>query len=127
MWDHFATKYAISTPVFNKIQFAHVVDLLIRELSPVIVNRALRAAGISQKVLKEGPGFLLYGLQAIIVEYVARAIGDQQLGARIAQQFDCSANGAYGVRRHDKLALWRDEERAPSMSHEGSLDDYISD
>ena len=32
-----------------------------------------------------------------------------------------------GVRRHDKLALWRHEELVPSLIHEGTLDDHSND
>lgn len=34
---------------------------------------------------------------------------------------------AFGVRRHDKLALWRHEELVPSMKQEGLLDDHSID
>lgn len=79
----------------NIVEFAQVLDLLDRIASPAIVNRALRSANLSRKVVRETQGFLPYRLEASVVEHVARALGDNQLGARLAQQFDYAAYDAY--------------------------------
>lgn len=79
----------------NIVEFAHVLDLLDRAASPDVVDRALRSEGLNRKVVKEGPGFLPQRLEAGIVEYVARAIGDPHLGARMAPAFDYAIYGAY--------------------------------
>lgn len=85
----------MAVPMVNSVEFVHVLDLLDRVASPSIVDRALRSAGIGRKVITDLPGFLPYRLEASIVEYVARALGDRDLGAKLAQEFDYTAYHAY--------------------------------
>lgn len=85
----------MARPMVNLVEFAHAIDLLDRIVTPAIVNRALRAAGLNRKVLGQGRGFLPYALEAQVLEQVARAIGDPDLGARLALKFDYSVYDAY--------------------------------
>ncbi|MEM1314730.1 MAG: AraC family transcriptional regulator ligand-binding domain-containing protein [Pseudomonadota bacterium] len=92
---HFATDCAMRAPMVNIAEFAEVVGLLDRLASPRIVDRALRAAGLTRKVLHQGAGFLPYRLEAQVVEHAARALGDARLGARLAEAFDYQSYDAY--------------------------------
>lgn len=85
----------MAAPMVNIIEFAHALDLLDRVASPAIVDRALRNEGLNRNVLHQGAGFLPYRLEANVLEYVARAIGDQKIGDRLARQFDYSTYDAY--------------------------------
>lgn len=78
----------MAIPMVNLVEFAHALDLLGRIATPAVVDRALRAAGLNRGVLDQGAGFIPYALEAIVVESVARAMGDRDLGARLARQFD---------------------------------------
>ncbi len=75
----------------NLVEFAHTVELLNRIASPAIVNRALHAAGVNRKLLKAGPGFVPYVVEAVFLESTARAMGDGHIGARLGQEFDYTA------------------------------------
>ena len=79
----------------NFVEFAHALDLLDRFATPAVVDRALRAAGLNRKVLEQGEGYLPYALEAVVVEHVARSLGDPDLGARLAQDFDYAVYDAY--------------------------------
>jgi AraC-like DNA-binding protein len=107
----------------NLIEFAHVLDLLDCIASPAIVNRALRAEGLSRKILAEGGGFLPYYLEARVVEHVARTLGDATLGTHLAQQFDYSTYDAYaryvlGAKDLEEAILRG--HRAFALTHPGS-------
>ncbi|MEE4189729.1 MAG: AraC family transcriptional regulator ligand-binding domain-containing protein [Roseobacter sp.] len=98
----------------NAIEFSHVVDLLDRIASPRLVDRALRASGLSRKAVKQTSGYVPYRLEASVIEYVARATGDTQLGAKLGQQFNYAAYDAYAryvLNAHDlKTAITRGRE-----------------
>jgi AraC-like DNA-binding protein len=79
----------------NLVEFAHALDLLDRVATPAVVDRALRAAGLNRSVVEQGSGFVPYALEAIVVEQVARTLGDADLGARLAQEFDYAVYDAY--------------------------------
>lgn len=107
----------------NLIEVAHVIDLLDSIASPAIVNRALRAEGLSRNVLAQDGGFLPYDLEARVIEHVARALGDATLGTHLAQRFDYSSYDAYaryvlGAKDLEE-ALYRGR-RAFALTHPGS-------
>ncbi|MGX9352203.1 AraC family transcriptional regulator ligand-binding domain-containing protein [Shimia sp. W99] len=78
-------------------EFSHVVDLLDRFAAPEIVDGALLSAGLDRSVLKEKAGFAPYAAEGVVVEAVARSIGDRHLGARVGHAFDYSTYGAYAT------------------------------
>jgi hypothetical protein len=79
----------------NVIELSQVVELLDEIASPSIVDRALRSAGLSRRTLLEHVGFLPYRLEMILIENVARALGDQNLGATLAIKFSYGAYNSY--------------------------------
>ncbi|WP_260015007.1 helix-turn-helix domain-containing protein [Sedimentimonas flavescens] len=107
----------------NIIELKHLVSALDRMTSPSVVDRALRSAGVSRKVLREVSGFLPYAIEAIVLEKVARAVGDRHLGARLGNAFDYSAYGPYAdyVLGAPTLvsALFRSQQALPLL-HPGS-------
>ena len=79
----------------NLVELAHAVQLLDRIAPKRIVDDALGSAGLDRSMLASGNGFISYASEAVVLECVARAIGDRNLGARIGESFDYSAYGAY--------------------------------
>ena len=79
----------------NLAELAHVVQLLDRLAPKRIVDDALYSAGLDRSMLAAGKGFVSYASEAVVIEFVARAIGDRNLGARIGESFDYAAYGAY--------------------------------
>ncbi|MFC3612711.1 helix-turn-helix domain-containing protein [Lutimaribacter marinistellae] len=113
----------MAVPMVNLIEFRHVLDLLDGIASPAIVNRALRAEGLSRNVLAQDVGFLPYDLEARVIERVARTLGDATLGTHLAQRFDYSSYDAYaryvlGAKDLEE-ALYRGR-RAFALTHPGS-------
>ena len=107
----------------NLIELAHVVQLLDRFAPKRIVNDALRSAGLDRSVLASGNGFVSYASEAVVIEFVARAIGDNNLGARIGQSFDYSAYGAYAgyvLGAPDLGTAFERGRRALVLTHPGS-------
>ncbi|NDW46012.1 AraC family transcriptional regulator [Ruegeria sp. PrR005] len=107
----------------NIIELAHVVDILDSFVPKHVVESALRTAGLDRKMLSEGTGFVSYAAEAVILESVARAIGDRHLGARVGQAFDYLAYGAYAnyVLGAPDLGSALDRgRRALSLTHPGS-------
>lgn len=107
----------------NLIELAHVVDLLDRYASRGVVDRALNAAEIDRAMLGQARCFVPYSAEAMVVETVARAIGDRHLGARLGRDFDYSAYGAYAdfVLGAPDLATALDRGRRALMcTHPGS-------
>ena len=100
--------------MITTIEFSHVIDLLDRIASPPLVDRALRASGISRKAVKQSSGYVPYRLEASVIEYIARATGDAQLGAKLGKQFSYAAYNAYArfvLSAHDlKSAITRARE-----------------
>lgn len=82
-------------PLVNLEELKQVVQVLDGIASSAIVDRALREASISRKMLDGGPGFVPYVLEAVFVEAVARSIGDPHLGLKIGEFFDYSAYRSY--------------------------------
>lgn len=93
--DHFATTSLIMVTMVNISEFAEVVSLLDSAASPRVVNRALRHAGANRNLATDQGYFVPYSLEAIIVEYVARALGDRHIGARLGHEFNYGCFGAY--------------------------------
>lgn len=78
-------------PLVNLVELKQAVMLLDQVASPSVVNRALKKAGISRKTLEAEPGFLPYVIEAVVVESVARSLGDPHLGIKLGKLFDYSA------------------------------------
>ena len=79
----------------NLIELAHVVEIMDRLATKRVVDEALSSTDLDRSVLASGEGFVSYGSEAIVIEFVARAIRDKHLGARIGEAFNYSAYGAY--------------------------------
>jgi AraC-like DNA-binding protein len=82
-------------PMVSLFELSHAVALLDAAASPLVVDRGLRAAGLSRKMLRGKRGFLPYTVEAVLVEHVARALGDPLLGARLGGSYDYGAYDAY--------------------------------
>lgn len=76
-------------------ELAHVVELLEDFAGASTVTDALQVSGLDRSVLSLKTGFAPYAAEGILVETVARAIGDRLLGARIGRRFDYARYGAY--------------------------------
>jgi AraC-like DNA-binding protein len=104
-------------------EVAHAVEILDHITSPKMVDRALRAAGLNRKALQSESGFLPYYIEAVIFEFMARALGDPHLTLRGAQAFDYSVFGAYSKYvlggRDLKTAIIRGRRALP-LTHPGS-------
>lgn len=107
----------------NIVELAHVVDILGGFAPRRAVDNALRSAGLDRKMLSYGTGFVSYAAEAIILESVARAIGDRHLGARVGRAFDYLAYGAYAnyvLGAPDLRSALERGRRALSLTHPGS-------
>ncbi len=107
----------------NLVELVHVVDLLDRFAARSIVDRALRSAGLDRAMLGGFTGFIPYAAEAVLIDSVARTIGDRHLGARIGQAYEYSAYGAYAhfVLGAPDLASALDRgRRALLFTHPGS-------
>lgn len=107
----------------NLIEFEHVVSVLDGIAGRPLVNRALRQAGISRKVLTAEPGFVPYAIEAGFLEAVARALGARHLGAQLGLSFSYSAYQSYARyllgAPHLEVAILRGR-RAQPLLHPGS-------
>jgi AraC-like DNA-binding protein len=107
----------------NLLELEHVVQLLEQFSSRRIVDKALRSASLDRTMLTDATGFLPYASEAVLLEAVARAIGDRHLGARVGRVFNYSAYGAYShfVLGAPDLASALDRgRRALLFTHPGS-------
>lgn len=107
----------------NLLELIHGVQLLDKFSTPRIVDKALHAAGLDRAMLKGVSGFIPYAAEAVLIESVARAIGERHLGARIGKEFHYSAYGAYAhyVLSAPDLASALDRgRRALLVTHPGS-------
>ncbi|SDJ63539.1 helix-turn-helix domain-containing protein [Aliiruegeria lutimaris] len=107
----------------NLVELAHVVDLLDRFAGRLIVDRALKSAGLDRTMLDGMPGFIPYASEAVAIDSVARAIGDRHLGARIGQAYEYSAYGAYAhfvLGAPDLATAFDRGRRALLFTHPGS-------
>ena len=60
-----------------------------------VVNRALKEAEITRDLLRVGAGFIPYLTEAIILESMARSLGERELGALIGQRFNYDGYQAF--------------------------------
>ncbi|MFD0978245.1 helix-turn-helix domain-containing protein [Tropicimonas aquimaris] len=107
----------------NLIELAHVVDLLDRFAGRLIVDRSLQLAGLDRTMLGGVAGFIPYASEAVLIDSVARAIGDRHLGARIGRAFDYSTYGAYShfvLGAPDLASAFERGRRALLFTHPGS-------
>lgn len=81
----------------NLIELTHVVDLLDRFANRRIVDKALTVAGLDRAMLNGSKGFIPYATEAVLVEAVAREIGERHLGAKVGRYFDYMTYGAYSI------------------------------
>ena len=110
-------------PMVNLVEFEHVVEVLDKVAGPQIVDRSLRAAGMRRKVLRAGPGYVPYAIEAAFVEAVARALGERYLGVRLGLAFDYAAYRSYAryiVGASNLAAAIARGRRAQSLLHPGS-------
>jgi len=111
--------------MINTVEFFHVIDLLDAIAPPSLVDRALTASGLSRKAVKQINGYVPYRLEASVVEYVARALGDTQLGAQLGDQFNYAAYDAYAryvLSSPDlKTALTRGRKAYPLIGPGGEI------
>lgn len=109
--------------MLNLVELAQAVELLDRHGSRRVTDKALRSAGLDRAMLSGKKGFIPYACEAVVIEAVARAIGDRHLGARIGRAFNYSAYGAYAhfVLGAPNLASALDRgRRALMFTHPGS-------
>jgi len=85
----------MTIPMVNVVEFSQMVSILDRAASPAVVDRALAAADLDRRTIEQRSGYLPYRLEAVVLEHVARAMGDNHLGARLSGQFDYAAYAAY--------------------------------
>lgn len=121
--EHFATEWVVAPEMVSIAEFRHALDLLDRVASPAIVDRALRASGLSRKALSGAVGYMPYRSEACVIEHVARSLGDRQLGARLGQRFDYDVYDAYArlvLGSPDLATALRHGKRAFPLIHPGS-------
>ena len=107
----------------NLLELEHVVQLLEQFSSWRIVDKALRTAGLDRAMLEGVSGFVPYAAEAVLVESVARAIGDRHLGARIGRDFEYATYGAYShfvLGAPDLASAFDRGRRALLFTHPGS-------
>lgn len=107
----------------NLVEFRHVVSILDGYAPRSTVNKALASAGLDRRMLDGVSGFFPYSAEAVLLESVARAVGDRHIGARVGRDFDYSAYGAYSayVLGAPDLATALDRgRRALFLTHPGS-------
>jgi len=107
----------------NCLEFGHVVSILDGIASRATVNRGLEAAGLDRSLLKGRTAFIPYAAEAVLVETVARAIGDRHLGARVGMKFQYSAYSVYAsyvLSAPDLASALERGRRALYLIHPGS-------
>lgn len=107
----------------NLVELAHAVDLIGRYAPRSVIDKALRSAGLDRAMLSGTTGFIPYASEAVLLETVARTIGDRHLGARIGRDFDYSAYGAYShfvLGAPDLASAFDRGRRALLFTHPGS-------
>lgn len=85
----------MTRPLVHLVELAHTVEILDRLASRTVVDRALRQADIDRSVLHAGPGFVPYAIEAVILESVARSLGERHIGAHLGRAFDYTAYRSY--------------------------------
>ena len=107
----------------NIREVAHAVAIFDQISNPKSVDRALQAAGLNRNVLNSETGFLPYYCEAVIFEFMARALGDPHIAMRGAQAFDYSIFGAYSkyvLGGSDLRTAFLRGRRALPLTHPGS-------
>ncbi|MEM1150776.1 MAG: helix-turn-helix domain-containing protein [Pseudomonadota bacterium] len=79
----------------NILDVRLVVEILDTLAPRIVVDRALREAGITRDLLLSDPIFVPYSIQAVIAESVARSLGEPSLGALTGQRFDYNGYQAF--------------------------------
>lgn len=114
---------AMQRKMVNLVELVHVVELVGKYASHSIIKKGFQAAGLDRAMLDGAPGFIPYAAEAVLLETIARAIGDRHLGARLGRDFDYLAYGAYSsyVLGAPDLASALDRgRRALYLTHPGS-------
>jgi AraC-like DNA-binding protein len=104
------------------VEFSHLIEILDRHATPAIVDAALQAINIDRDLQSVSSSFVPYAAEAVLLETVARAIGDKHLGARVGRDFDYRRYGAYAefVLNAPNLAEALDRgRRALILTHPG--------
>lgn len=81
----------------NLVELTHVVELLERFANRRVVDKALAKAGLDRDMLNGSKGFIPYATEAVVIEAVAREIGERYLGAKVGRYFDYMTYGAYSA------------------------------
>ncbi|MEM0950114.1 MAG: helix-turn-helix domain-containing protein [Pseudomonadota bacterium] len=81
----------------NLVELRHVVELLDGCAPRRVVDKALRTAELDRSMLNGAKGFIPYAAEAVLVESVARSLGERHLGAKLGAKFDYMTYGAYSV------------------------------
>ncbi|MCA8883954.1 MAG: helix-turn-helix domain-containing protein [Rhodobacteraceae bacterium] len=95
MTGQFTTIFIMRFPMVHLSELAEVVAILDGITHPSVVDRALRKADIRREVLKAEAGFVPYSVEAVVLESVARSIGERHLGALVGAAFDYRAYRGY--------------------------------
>lgn len=82
-------------PLVNVVELRQGVEILDSIAPRPVVDRALRAASINRDVLRSHPGFLPYATEAVLLESVARSLGERHLGALVGKSFDYNGFQAF--------------------------------
>jgi len=107
----------------NILDVRLVVEILDTFASRLVIDRALREAGITRDLLVSDPIFVPYKIQAVIAESVARSLGEQSLGALTGQRFDYhgyQAFARYVLSASDLSDALIRSRRAISLIHPGA-------
>ncbi|WP_165971709.1 helix-turn-helix domain-containing protein [Meridianimarinicoccus aquatilis] len=107
----------------NLVEMAQVIELIGKYAPRSVIDKALRSAGLDRAMLSGTTGFISYASEAVLVETVARTIGDRHLGARIGRDFDYSAYGAFShfvLGAPDLASAFDRGRRAFLFTHPGS-------
>ncbi|MBO9476715.1 AraC family transcriptional regulator ligand-binding domain-containing protein [Shimia sp. R11_0] len=110
-------------PMVNVLELKHIVEVLDTLAPRSVVNRSLGQAGLDREMWHAGPRFIPYAPLAVLVENVARTLGDRHLGIRIGQQFKYDAYDGYAeyvlAAPYLAAALVRARKALP-LIHQGS-------
>jgi AraC-like DNA-binding protein len=82
-------------PLINKDTLRHAIHLADDTFSHAVVDRALRTAGLSRRLLNGSTGFLPLALEAKFAEALARSTGERQIGYLIGKKFKHADLGWY--------------------------------
>lgn len=110
-------------PLVNKIELRQAVEILDALAPRRVVDRALREAEITRDLLYAQPGFLPYVTEAVLLESVARSLGERHLGALTGQAFNYDGFDAfaeYVLAAPDLSDALVRSRRAIALIHAGS-------